>query len=548
MEAQPSPQSVGREFVRQYYTLLNKAPEHLHRFYNNSSSFLHEGVDGANRDVQMVIGQKQIHNRILQLNFRDCHAKISQVDAQATLGNGVVVQVTGELSNAGQPMRRFTQTFVLAAQAPKKYYVHNDIFRYQDYYTDDEVEENGRSDAEEEPADNNSADHGTNPNVLSQTQTPAGPQTIYYQSNVMTAQSNNIYQQPPPPVPPMNGLHDEVVAPVVMQTMLAQPPPPIMDNNLVVEEEKPFEKDDSLDAGDNYDDDRQDGQNAYQQSSEPKTYANLVKSGGVTSGTMSFASSIGQTATVQSLSPPPVQTAKFSQQPVSDIGRFDPPLGAGGAQQKPLPQRQMRERRTSNSNVPNIQQQFGDSHQLFLGNIPHHASEEELRSLFGRFGTIADLRILSKQGPKIPGQRPPPNYGFITYEDAASVQECLANLPLYFPDNAPDGQKLNVEEKKTRTRAPGETGGRIGGGNNFGMSNNGPRQMGGGGGGGMPPNRNNGPNNGPMGGGPRGGNQQRQPFNPNRGGGTFNRSDRNDRSGSGGGGSSSTNTFVNNRR
>ena len=29
-------------------------------------------------------------------------------------------------------MRRFMQTFVLAPQSPKKYYVHNDIFRYQD--------------------------------------------------------------------------------------------------------------------------------------------------------------------------------------------------------------------------------------------------------------------------------------------------------------------------------------------------------------------------------------------------------------------------------
>lgn len=58
-----------------------------------------------------------------------------QVDAQATLGNGVVVQVTGELSNGGAPMRRFTQTFVLAAQSPKKYYVHNDIFRYQVHAT-----------------------------------------------------------------------------------------------------------------------------------------------------------------------------------------------------------------------------------------------------------------------------------------------------------------------------------------------------------------------------------------------------------------------------
>lgn len=31
MEASPSPQNVGREFVRQYYTLLNQAPAHLHR-------------------------------------------------------------------------------------------------------------------------------------------------------------------------------------------------------------------------------------------------------------------------------------------------------------------------------------------------------------------------------------------------------------------------------------------------------------------------------------------------------------------------------------
>lgn len=40
--------------------------------------------------------------------------------------------MAGELSNAGQPMRRFMQTFILAPQSPKKYYVHNDIFRYQD--------------------------------------------------------------------------------------------------------------------------------------------------------------------------------------------------------------------------------------------------------------------------------------------------------------------------------------------------------------------------------------------------------------------------------
>jgi len=29
----PSPQCVGQEFVRQYYTLLHQAPEHMHRYF-----------------------------------------------------------------------------------------------------------------------------------------------------------------------------------------------------------------------------------------------------------------------------------------------------------------------------------------------------------------------------------------------------------------------------------------------------------------------------------------------------------------------------------
>ena len=65
------------------------------------------------------------------------------MDSQATISNGVVVQVTGELSNQGGPMRRFMQTFVLALKTPKQYYVSNDIFRYQDeifHDYDDEVE------------------------------------------------------------------------------------------------------------------------------------------------------------------------------------------------------------------------------------------------------------------------------------------------------------------------------------------------------------------------------------------------------------------------
>ena len=90
---------------------------------------------------------QDICNKIAELNFTDCHTKIRQVDSQSTVGDGVVVQVTGELSNNGGPMRRFMQTFVLAHQNPKQYYVHNDIFRYQDeVFQEDESEDEGDTD------------------------------------------------------------------------------------------------------------------------------------------------------------------------------------------------------------------------------------------------------------------------------------------------------------------------------------------------------------------------------------------------------------------
>ncbi|PVD37898.1 hypothetical protein C0Q70_00500 [Pomacea canaliculata] len=128
--------------------LLHLYAHETARFYSHNSCFVHGGVEKPGEEQPPVMGQSEIHKKILSLNFRDCHAKIRQVDSQATVGQGVVVQVTGELSNNGEPMRRFMQTFVLAPQSPKKYYVHNDVFRYQDeVFLDEEDEEEGDGDS-----------------------------------------------------------------------------------------------------------------------------------------------------------------------------------------------------------------------------------------------------------------------------------------------------------------------------------------------------------------------------------------------------------------
>ena len=89
----PSPQQVGREFVRQYYTVLHEAPDVLHRFYSSGSTFVHGGVDRPGLTEEPVTGQLEIDKKIKLLNFKDCHTKIRQVDSQSTIGNGVLVQV-----------------------------------------------------------------------------------------------------------------------------------------------------------------------------------------------------------------------------------------------------------------------------------------------------------------------------------------------------------------------------------------------------------------------------------------------------------------------
>ncbi|CAG2181046.1 unnamed protein product, partial [Oppiella nova] len=142
--------AVAREFVRQYYTILNKNPNLMHRFYSGDSYFVNGALDRPGEVSVAVYGQENINKKILDLNFKDCHAKIIQVDAMETIGKGVVIQLSGEFSNDGQPMRKFLQTFVLAPQSPTKFYVKNDIFRYQD---DIFVDDDDYTDAEKASTD-----------------------------------------------------------------------------------------------------------------------------------------------------------------------------------------------------------------------------------------------------------------------------------------------------------------------------------------------------------------------------------------------------------
>jgi hypothetical protein len=92
-------------------------------------------MDGARLEGSLCISDaaQNINDKIASLGFKKSKVHLSVVDAQPTLGGGVLLMVKGTItnetgSNAPSP-RKFVQTFLLAQQ-PSGYYVRNDILRY----------------------------------------------------------------------------------------------------------------------------------------------------------------------------------------------------------------------------------------------------------------------------------------------------------------------------------------------------------------------------------------------------------------------------------
>jgi hypothetical protein len=446
---------------------------HNFSFYNQHSSFTHSGVDpdASKEDGGLVIGQKNIHDKIQQMNFRDCHAKISHVDAQATLGDGVVVQVFGELSNDGHQMRRFTQTFVLACQSPKKYYVHNDIFRYHDIYCEDEDQ---REEHELVGTDSTGATSTNSTDISTTAASMMVQSNVFYPAptatvipvNASTGYPAAAVQAAPAtvPSPQVNGMHEEMLknmatqtsqspqiiaaaaqAPQVLPiapapTALPIPVEPVAvnldiiskvavtseaNNNQYDADQSNEEDSDTLDNSKEMDINSSEDNASKSDPSPagfiaPKNWANLVKAG----------PGIGFTG-----APPTLETAgttqpqsfiAITQQQQQQAQQQKQADNYGSVDRRQNPTRMVtsgsdRERRVSNNASNNNNNNDGSS-QLFLGNLPTSATDEELRNLFSVFGKIADLRIHTKQTQKGSNGRPVPNYGFITFVDPSSCQ------------------------------------------------------------------------------------------------------------------------------
>lgn len=415
---------VGTEFVRHYYTMLNERPDCLHLFFTQNSSYVHGGVEKPGDELPPVRGQAAIRDKIASFQFSDCRTKVRQVDCQETIGNAVLVQVSGELSNGGEPMRRFMQTFVLVPQSPKKFYVHNDIFRYQDEVfadgenlSDDQCEGNDIKIEDVESGANVIAEEVDKnlPPVTSDVQPEIGHVHDQSEQIVIVADPTPATQEVKLQMATVEEAEDVPVKAVVISA--AEVP---STSQILKEEEVETKK-------------------------EPEK--DLLPQVVPTQKPFSWASLASKNATPvppAQVPAPPKPQAAIKPERKTDMAPASAPLQQRaprtGRPEISLNEADRKWTPIEGDEAPGSKRSsYPDNQQLFVGNLPHVITEKQLQEFFEQFGVVVDVKI-NRKGPAANL----PNFGFVAFENTEAVEKAMKAKPLMLFGK----HRINIEEKK----------------------------------------------------------------------------------------------------
>ena len=130
--AVPSPLTVGKLFVKQYYQVLQTSTDQIHRFYQ-PSSLLSDAVGSTPTDPS-GLDNYEIAGRwgIIGGETKGFAMEIGAIDAQTSINNSILLVVTGSVSLSQVGSRKtFTHTFFLTyIPNTKRFYVANDVLRF----------------------------------------------------------------------------------------------------------------------------------------------------------------------------------------------------------------------------------------------------------------------------------------------------------------------------------------------------------------------------------------------------------------------------------
>lgn len=99
---------------------------------------MHDDIDSHQRHTITANGKMAIRDAMLARlsKYNEAKTHIAHVETSETLDDCLIVQVVGEISYNGSPMRPFSQTIILFQSSPFHYFVQNDIFRFCDFEMD----------------------------------------------------------------------------------------------------------------------------------------------------------------------------------------------------------------------------------------------------------------------------------------------------------------------------------------------------------------------------------------------------------------------------
>lgn len=122
---------IGNNFVCDYYSTLSKFPHNLSKYYKNNSIFVHS-VSAT--DTQSVVGQKDIHDCIVKLDYKGCSTNIISVNTQK-INKYIVISVIGKLTKHNDIQNKFSQTIVLDRNDDDhdEYVIKNNMVYFFDY-------------------------------------------------------------------------------------------------------------------------------------------------------------------------------------------------------------------------------------------------------------------------------------------------------------------------------------------------------------------------------------------------------------------------------
>ena len=89
---------------------------------------------------------------------------------------------------------------------------------------------------------------------------------------------------------------------------------------------------------------------------------------------------------------------------------------------------------------------------IYVGNLPFSATEQQLRDLFGKHGTVHSVALINDRDTGRPR-----GFGFVEMDDTAAAIQALDGFEM-------DGRALKVNEAQDKPRGGGGGGHRGGGG------------------------------------------------------------------------------------